>query len=138
MRTESMTPIRIAMVLYRDNLHVGGSLRVAELLARSLDPALVEAHIVFMYDGPGPVAECGAVQCHYVGSKGPKDWRGWRRARALFRELKPEIVHFHQPIYWLHGALAGCGYKKVQHLHGPYFLSQMGRVEKALSVLAPR
>ena len=126
------------MVLYRDNLHIGGSLRVAELLAQAFDPALVEAHLVFMYDGPGPVAESGRVKCHYVGSTGPSDWRGWVRARSLFKDLSPDVIHFHQPIYWLHGALAGCGFRKVQHLHGPYFPAQMGRAELTLSVLVPR
>lgn len=138
MRTHSQSPIRVAMVLYRDNLHVGGSLRVAELLAQSFDPALVEAHIVFMYEGPGPVADSGKVKCHYVGSTGPSDWRGWLRARTLFKNLNPDVIHFHQPIYWLHGALAGCGFRKVQHLHGPYFPTEMGRAERTLSVLTPR
>jgi glycosyltransferase involved in cell wall biosynthesis len=94
--------------------------------------------MVFMYEGPGSVAESGDMRCHYVGSTGPGDWNGWRRARALFKQLNPEIVHYHQPIYWLHGALAGCGYKKVQHLHGPFFISRMGRIERALSIIVPR
>src|SRR5579862_3579814 len=46
-------PIRVALILYRDDLNVGGSLRVAEVLANSLDPKRVEAHVVFAYGEPG-------------------------------------------------------------------------------------
>ena len=46
--------IRVALILYRDDLNLGGSLRVVEMLAHALDPERVEAHIVFTYGGPGP------------------------------------------------------------------------------------
>src|ERR1700675_1253195 len=49
-------PIRVVLVLYRDDLNLGGSLRVVEILANALDPERVDAHIVFAYGGPGPIA----------------------------------------------------------------------------------
>jgi hypothetical protein len=39
----------VALILYRDDLNVGGSLRVAEVLANSLDPARVDARRVHSF-----------------------------------------------------------------------------------------
>ena len=47
--SESIRPIRVALILYRDDLNVGGSLRVAEVLANSLDPARVDARRVHSF-----------------------------------------------------------------------------------------
>src|ERR1700722_12342294 len=100
-------PIRLVLVLYRDDLSLGGSLRVVEILANALDPRFVEAHIVFTYGGPGPVSAKSSVPCHFVGSHGPRDLAGWMSARKVFDAINPDIVHFHNPVYWLHAALAG-------------------------------
>jgi len=123
-------PIRIALVLYRDDLSLGGSLRVVEMLANALDPRFVEAHIVFTYGEPGPVSARTAVPCHFVGSHGPRDLAGWMRARRMFDAINPDIVHFHNPVYWLHAALAGKRFRKLFHLHGPFFPAKMSRVER--------
>src|SRR5277367_5629283 len=66
-------PLRVAFVLYRDDSNLGGSLRVVETLAKALDPKRIEAHIIFTYGGPGPVARRSNVPCHYVHSRGPHD-----------------------------------------------------------------
>lgn len=124
--------MRVAFVLYRDDLNLGGSLRVVEILANALDPRRVEAHIVFLYGGPGPVAKRSRVPCHFLGSHGPRDVRGWLRGRAAIDRINPDIVHFHNPAYWLHAALLGMPYKKLIHLHGPYFLKTMGRLDRWL------
>lgn len=124
--------IRVAMVLYRDDLNVGGSLRVVETLAHALDPERVEAHIVFAYGGPGPIATRAKVPCHFLGSRGPLDFRSWLRARRQMGALAPDILHFHNPVYWLHGALLGHSRKKLLHAHGPYFMDNMGLVQRWL------
>jgi glycosyltransferase involved in cell wall biosynthesis len=131
-------PIRVALVAYRDDLSVGGSLRVVETLANSLDPSRVEAHIVFTYGEPGPVAKQVRVPCHFVGSKGPRDLRGWSKARRLLDKINPDILHFHNPAYWLHAALAGKKYKKIFHFHGPYFPHRMNALERLLLSQTPR
>src|SRR5258706_14041032 len=118
-------PIRVALVLYRDSLHVGGSLRVVEVLANSLDPERVEAHLVFAYGEPGPVAKRAAVPCHFLRSRGPYDLPSWIRARRVFDEINPDVLHFHNPAYWLHAALIGKKYKKLFHLHGPFMPATM-------------
>src|SRR5271170_7259306 len=82
-RTAAVRPLRVAFVLYRDDSNLGGSLRVVETLAKALDPRRVEAHIVFTYGGPGPVARRASVPCHFLNSRGPHDVAGWWRARRL-------------------------------------------------------
>jgi glycosyltransferase involved in cell wall biosynthesis len=112
-------PIRVAILCYRDDAISGGSLRVAEVLAKHLDPARVAVHLVFAYGGPGPVSRNASVPCHYLEGKSPGDIRAWLRARRLLRSIKPDIVHYMDNIVWLQGALLGSGYKKVVHVHGP-------------------
>lgn len=129
---QTRRPIRLALVLYRDDLSLGGSLRVVEMLANALDPQLVEAHIVFTYGGPGPVSARTAVPCHFVESRGPGDMTGWLRARKVFDTISPDIVHFHNPVYWLHAALLGKRFKKIFHLHGPFFPAKMSLPERWL------
>ncbi len=136
-QTPNSRPIRVALVLYRDNLNVGGSLRVGEMLAHFLDPQQVEAHLLFTYGEPGPVAHRATVPCHFLRSKGPQDVRAWFRARELVCRLSPDILHFHNPAHWLHGALAGTRFKKLSHLHGPFFLSDMGWLDRLLAARMP-
>jgi glycosyltransferase involved in cell wall biosynthesis len=136
--SDATRPIRVALILYRDDLNVGGSLRVSEVLANSLDPARVEAHLVFAYGGPGPVAKRARVPCHFLRSRGPRDLRSWARARREIGELQPDILHFHNPVYWLHAALAGKRYRKLMHLHGPFFPSAMGTLQRLLMAQTSR
>lgn len=125
-------PIRVALIAYRDDLNVGGSLRVVETLAHALDPKRVEPHIVFAYGGPGPIASRATIRCHFLHSGGPLDFGGWLKARWMMDTLRPDILHFHNPVYWLHAALAGKNYKKLIHFHGPYFIDMMGSLQRIL------
>lgn len=125
-------PLRVAFVLYRDDLNVGGSLRVVDVLAHALDPARVEVHLIFTYGGPGPVARSAKVPCHFLNSRGARDIGSWFRARRAITELDPDVVHFHNPVYWLHAALMGKRFKKVIHLHGPHFVATMRPFDRVL------
>ena len=60
------------------------------------------------------------------------DFGGWLKARRMMGALEPDVLHFHNPVYWLHAALSGKGYKKLIHLHGPFFVDMMGRTERWL------
>jgi glycosyltransferase involved in cell wall biosynthesis len=124
--------MRVALILYRDDLNLGGSLRVVEMLANALDPGRVETHVVFTYGGPGPLAKRSKVPCHFLESRGPRDVRSWLRARSIIDKVDPDILHFHNPAYWLHIALMGKPYKKLMHLHGPYFPRTMRAFERWL------
>jgi glycosyltransferase involved in cell wall biosynthesis len=111
-------PLRVALVHYRDAAESGGSLRVGETIANHLDPTRVSAEMVFAYGGPGPVAKSVSVPCHFIGARGPRDFAAWFRARRLFQELQPDVIHFQDGIAWLRAALAGTRYKTLLHVHG--------------------
>jgi len=108
------------MVHYRDAAESGGSLRVGETIANHLDPDRVAAEMVFAYGEPGTVAKHARVPCHYLKARSPKDFSAWLRTRALFRELRPDIVHFQDAVVWLRAALLPSSYRKIVHVHGRY------------------
>jgi glycosyltransferase involved in cell wall biosynthesis len=93
---------------------------VGETIANHLDPTRVSAEMVFAYGSAGPVANSVRVPCHFIGAKSPKDFPAWVRARALFRKLEPDLIHFQDGIVWLRIALLGTPYKKAVHVHGRY------------------
>src|SRR5580765_6114412 len=113
-------PIRVAMVHYRDSAESGGSLRVGETIANNVDPARVAVEMVFAYGDAGPVTEHTQVPCHFLHAKGPRDFGAWQRARTLFRELRPDIIHFQDCVVWLRSALVGTPYLKIAHVHARY------------------
>lgn len=113
-------PLRVAMVHYRDAAVIGGSLRVGETIANHVDPKRVSVEMVFAYGGPGPIAAEVQVPCHFIGARGPRDFAAWFRARALFKKIQPDLIHFQEGVVWLRGALLGTSYKKVVHVHGRY------------------
>ncbi|HUP04963.1 MAG TPA: glycosyltransferase family 4 protein, partial [Bryobacteraceae bacterium] len=112
-------PIRAALILYVDSAHVGGSLRVGEVLGRNLAGHSVEPHFIFAYGGPGPVSEGASANCHFLGARGARDFAAWRRARRLVRSLNPDVLHFVNPVFWMALALSGSKRPKVLHVHGP-------------------
>ena len=130
---DSSRKIRVVIAMYRDDVIAGGSLRVGETLANNLDPAAVEAHLVFAYGGPGPVARSARVPCHFLSASSRFDRAAWLRARALIRKLDPAIVHFMDPIAWLGCALQGRGPFKLLHLHGRFQPSYMTWTNRLLT-----
>lgn len=126
-------PIRVAVVHYRDDAATGGSLRVGETIANHVDPENVEAHLIFVYGEAGPVTKNARVPCHFLKAKSPKDFSAWRRARALFRELSPDLIHFQDAVVWLRTALIGSRYKTLLHVHGRYLPTYMSRTNRLLT-----
>ena len=108
------------MVHYRDSAASGGSLRVGETIANHVDPERIVVEMVFAYGGPGPVAGRRTVPCHFIGGRGPRDFAAWVRARALFRKLQPDVIHFQDGVVWLRSALAATRYLKLTHVHARY------------------
>jgi glycosyltransferase involved in cell wall biosynthesis len=108
------------MVHYRDAAVIGGSLRVGETIANHVDPTRVSMEMVFAYGNAGPIAKQIHVPCHFIGAKGPGDIAAWFRARAFFRKIRPDLVHFQEGVVWLRTALLGTSYKKAVHVHGRY------------------
>jgi len=111
-------PLRIAFVHYRDAAEVGGSLRVEEAIVGALDRHLFEPHLVFAYGGPGPLAASTGAECHWLHAAGHGDPAAWLRARALVRRLKPDLIHYMEPVVWIRAALLGCGIPSLIHVHG--------------------
>jgi glycosyltransferase involved in cell wall biosynthesis len=108
------------MVHYRDAADCGGSLRVGETIANYVDPRRVAVELVFAYGEAGPVTEQTGVRCHFLGAKGPKDFRAWQRARSFFRSMRPDIIHFQDCVVWLRSALVGTPELKMAHVHARY------------------
>jgi glycosyltransferase involved in cell wall biosynthesis len=111
--------MRVALIHYRDSSSLGGSIRVGQLLGNVLGRTSIEPHFVFAYDGPGPVARSTKAACHFVGSEGATDVRGWVRVRRLIRHLRPDVIHFVNPVVWIAMALWCTPGTKVLHVHGP-------------------
>jgi glycosyltransferase involved in cell wall biosynthesis len=113
-------PMRVAIVHRRDDATVGGSLRVGETIANNLDPRKVEAHLVFAYGGPGHVASRARVPCHFIESKGPKDFSGWKRFRKLIRDLDCDAIHNVDGVVWAHLASLNLNVHRIIHIHDKY------------------
>jgi glycosyltransferase involved in cell wall biosynthesis len=111
-------PIRVTLVHYRDDAEAGGSLRIGELLARFLDPAVVEARMLFAYGGPGPVAAAARVPCEFAGAGSSRDLAAWLRVRRSVRGRGTAILHFLDPVLWMQAATAGTGAARLLHVHG--------------------
>lgn len=126
-------PIRVAIVHYRDDAKMGGSLRVGETIANHINREKVEAHLVFAYGEEGPVASRAHVPCHFIKAKGPTDFSAWLRARALFKDLAPDLIHYQDAIVWLRTALLGTRYKNLLHIHGRYMPEYLSWKNKVLT-----
>lgn len=118
---DAQQPLRVALVLYRDDPATGGSLRVGEALANSLAKTGVDAELVFAYGRGGPVAERVTIPVHYLDARGSRDLRGWFSARRLVRQLKPDILHFVDPVLWVMLATVGTQPVRILHRHGGIF-----------------
>ena len=117
---EVCVPLRVAMVHYRDSAMGGGSLRVGETIANHVDPKRIAAEMVFAYGSAGPVAQTARVPCHFIGARSPGDFAAWPGARALFKKLQPDIIHFQDGVVWLRAALTGMSARKLVHVHARY------------------
>lgn len=104
--------------MYRDDPGAGGSLRVGQALAKGLRMLGVDARACFSYGREGPVGQSSVAPCYYLGLNSSKDLFRWPRVRALAHDFKPDVIHFIDPLVWMHLALAGVNAKRVSHVHG--------------------
>lgn len=133
-RTESKTedaPLRVAMLHYKDDPEMGGSIRVGQHIANHVDPEHVEAHIVFVYEEQGPVAAASDVPCHFPRVEDRYDVRGWLQVRDLIREIDPDVLHFQDPLTTLRVFLTGIPAVRLTHCHGRPLHPPKSFVEKA-------
>ena len=87
-------------------------------IANHVDPEEIEAHLLFAYENPGPVAAASSVQCHFPKVEGRYDLEGWIRARRLLQRIDPDILHFQDPLTTLRFFLIGHSTKTLKHCHG--------------------
>ena len=109
----------MALLHYRDDAGIGGSLRVGQAIGNHLDPDRIEAHFVFAYGGPGPVTATSRIPVHFVNATGAGDLAGWNRLRRLIRDLQPSVLHYVDPVFWMNVALCDWRGPRIGHLHGP-------------------
>lgn len=82
---------RTKLVLLIPHLGGGGAERVLANLARYLDPASFEIHLVlFVPDLPGAIAPPAWVHTHRFERKRVRN--GWRPLLTLLRKLKPDVI----------------------------------------------
>jgi len=119
------------MLHYKDDPEMGGSIRVGQHIANHVDSERIEAHIVFVYEGPGPVAAASDVPCHFPRVGNRYDVRGWLRVRDLIQEMGPDVLHFQDPLTTLRVFFAGIPAVRLTHCHGRPLHSPQSFVEKA-------
>ena len=110
--------MRVLLALYRDDASVGGSLRVGQVLAKGLQNLGITTRLVFAYGGEGATGEGKGIPTSYLGLKRPSNIVHWLRARRLVADFQPDIVHFIDPLIWMHVSLTGTKPKRVSHFHG--------------------
>ncbi|WP_416137216.1 glycosyltransferase family 4 protein [Halomonas sp. HK25] len=109
--------MRIIIVLYKDSERVGGSIRVAEVLARYLIDKGVDVKFAFAYDGAGRLGEIFDGLCHYFGASGRKDLKTWLEYRNFLENQKPSLVHYVDNVGWMMVASSFLSIRRVSHLH---------------------
>jgi len=110
--------MKVLLAMYRDDPGAGGSLRVGQALAKGLRTQGVDARICFSYGQEGPIGQSAVAPCYYLNLNSSKDLFRWPRVRALVHDFKPDVIHFIDPLVWMHLALTGIDLKRVSHVHG--------------------
>jgi len=111
-------PIRVGLVVYRDDPRAGGSLRVAETLARHLPADKVEGHLIVAYGGPGAISKGVTIPVHFLKASSSSDWRAWRRTRRWLIDARFDILHFVDAVQWIYLLALDLPVKRLDHFHG--------------------
>lgn len=106
------------MLHYKDDPEMGGSIRVGQHIANHVDPEEIDSHLLFTYEGPGPVAADSDVPCHFPQVEGRYDVGGWIKVRRRIQEIDPDVLHFQDPLTTLRAFLVDLPAVKLTHCHG--------------------
>ena len=104
---DSATPGSLRVVHVVSTLAIGGLEKIVLDLARFRTRNRFSMEVVCL-DGSGVLAaefEALGVPVHVIGIRGLVPNRIWRLARLL-KEIKPDVLHTHNPQAHLHGAIA--------------------------------
>jgi glycosyltransferase involved in cell wall biosynthesis len=116
--------MRVLLTLYRDDPRVGGAWRVTEILGAALPAEGVQTHVCFAYGPPGPIGARLGSRCHYLGLERAIEVAAWPRYRKVLGDLRPDIVHYVEPVFWMHAAAAGIDYREIVHVHTTFWERQ--------------
>lgn len=132
----SASPIRVVHVV--TTLNIGGLEKVVLDLVRCRTRDVVDARVICL-DSSGVLAQGSSdvgVSVETIGTTGSVPQRILRLARRL-RQLKPHVVHTHNPQAHLHGAWAGRLARVPVVIHTKHGRGRIdGRVLAALSRVA--
>lgn len=109
--------MRVLICIYQDSEKSGGSVRVGEVLIRSLAGQQVDLHVVSAYGGAGRIAALVGGKFHFMRARNRRDLNGWLCYRRLLSRLKPDVVHYMDPVGWMVVAGFGLTRKRVMHQH---------------------
>lgn len=119
--------MKILLVVYKDDERVGGSLRVAEIIASSLIAAGVDVNVACAYGNPGRVKENLGDRCFFMNSTGRGDFKAWFRYRKFVRKLSPDIIHYVDCVGWMTLAGIFLKSKRIMHQHSRPDFGENGR-----------
>ena len=109
--------MKVFVVVYRDSERAGGSVRVAEVLARSLLAKGIDFQVIVAYGAGGRLERLLGEKCILLNASGPRDLLAWARYRRLIASQSPDIVHYVDNVGWMILAGAWAGAKRINHQH---------------------
>lgn len=109
--------MKVLLVVYRDNERSGGSIRVAEVLARSLPRLGVDLNVAVAYGEGGRLKRLLGDKCFLMNAKNSSDLKAWFRYRRFIKNLAPDIVHYVDNAAWMVLASLGAHSKRIMHQH---------------------
>ncbi len=112
--------MRVLHVCQRDDPDTGGSIRVCEALAREQRTAGIDVWIVFLYGPPGILSQNFSPNTKCLGCTSSRQaLSGLAAFRKTIRQIKPDLIHSHDGIFWPRLAYPFLGIPVVTHAHLP-------------------
>jgi glycosyltransferase involved in cell wall biosynthesis len=128
-------PIRVGLIVYRDDPRAGGTLRVAETIAQHLTSEKVDGHLIVAYGGSGAISRDAKVPVHFLNAESAKDWRAWRRTRQWLCAAKFDVLHFVDAVQWIYLISIDFPVKRLDHFHGRPLLFGYSWLDRISAIL---
>ncbi|TLS66743.1 glycosyltransferase family 4 protein [Mariprofundus erugo] len=109
--------MKLLICIYKDDERAGGSVRVAEVLIRSMRKSGVDVHLAVAYGGGGRLQRLVGNNCHFLHASGPRDIPAWFAYRSLVRIINPDIIHYIDDVAWMILGGIGITRKRIMHQH---------------------
>lgn len=109
--------MKVLIAVYMDNERAGGSIRVAEVMARVLPEQGIDVNLAVAYGGGGRLSRLLGEKCHLIEASGPRDIVAWGRYRRLVNKISPDVVHYVDNVGWMIIAAACTSPRRVNYQH---------------------